>query len=170
MSIQDDYMDVQTYLEAVEGGHILKAYGNIATWAFNMEEELDKTRKKLADYRTTMKTMMGITCPAEIRIAHKLLRQRADGSLGPLFINRSQIIPVGLWMHAEEHRTKGYAFRPGWHVLLKPEAPHLKKVPKREKRVWAKVAVVDYEVKIRPDSQGGKWLLAQKMIVLEVIG
>jgi len=104
-----------------------------------------------------------------MRIAYKLLRRRKDGSLGSLFINRSQRIPVGLWMHAEAHRTSGYAYRPGWHVLCKPEAPHLKTKPKKETRVWAKVCVADYETYVRPESQGGKWLLAQKMIVLEIV-
>jgi len=96
------------------------------------------------------------------RIRYKLMRQRRDGSLGPLFINRSRRISVGEWMDAEDHPTKGYAHRPGWHVVLQPYAPHLS----MRGRVWMCVAVTGYEEFERPERQGGKWLLAQRMIVL----
>lgn len=45
-------------------------------------------------------------------IGYKLFRQRKDGTLGPLFINRRQRLEVGKTYEAEEHRTKGFAFRP----------------------------------------------------------
>jgi len=51
--------------------------------------------------------------------AYKLLKLRKDGSLGPLFINRKQKIPIGKWLTAECHPTKGYALRPGWHTTSK---------------------------------------------------
>lgn len=35
--------------------------------------------------------------------AYKLFRVRRDGTIGPLFINKKQRIPVGEWMCAEEH-------------------------------------------------------------------
>ena len=60
-------------------------------------------------------------------IAYKLVRKLKDGSLAPLFINKKQRLPIGEWMQAEDHPTKGYAVRPGWHCLLKPEASHLSK-------------------------------------------
>jgi hypothetical protein len=99
-------------------------------------------------------------------ITYKLLRKRKNGSLGPLFINRKQVIPIGKWLKAESHPTKGYAFRPGWHTTLKPEAPHLS----MNGRVWMKVQVKDYERFERPKNQGGIWLLSKWMRVLgEVI-
>ena len=96
-------------------------------------------------------------------IAYKLLRKRKNGTLGPLFINRKQVIPVGKWLQAENHPTKGYAVRPGWHATSKPEAPHLS----MRGRVWTKVEITDYKKLVRPQNQGGVWLLAQQMKVLE---
>lgn len=98
-------------------------------------------------------------------IAYKLFRVRKDGTLGPLFINRDFVIPVGVWLTAEEHRTKGYAYRPGWHATLKPEAPHLS----TKGRVWAKVVLKDTILHDRPQSQGGRWVLAGRMKVLDIL-
>ena len=97
-------------------------------------------------------------------LAYKLCRKRKDGTLGPLFINRKQVLPVGKWLEAEEHKTKGYAFRPGWHTLALPVAPHLKK---SSERVWVKVRIKDWKEFERPFNQGGKWFLAKKMMVIE---
>lgn len=97
-------------------------------------------------------------------IAYKLLRKRKNGTLAPLFINKTMTIPVGEWLEAEDHPTPGYAHRPGWHTLLQPVAPHLSE----KDRVWAMVEIEDYEFFHRPENQGGKWALAQKMRVLEV--
>lgn len=95
-------------------------------------------------------------------IAYKLLRKRKNGTLGPLFINRRQIIPIGKWLEAENHPTKGYAVRPGWHTTSKPEAPHLS----MRDRIWMKVEIEDYTELRRPASQGGLWWLANRMKVL----
>lgn len=95
-------------------------------------------------------------------IAYKLLRKRKNGTLGPLFINRKQIIPMGRWLQAESHPTKGYAVRPGWHTTSKPEAPHLS----MKDRVWMKVEIEDYKELRRPSNQGGLWWLANRMKVL----
>ena len=100
------------------------------------------------------------------RVAYKLMRIRRDGTLGPLFINAAQRVGVGEWLPAKAVRTKGFAFRPGWHALLTPVAPHLKE---RDGRVWAKVMVRDYEYYEMPAARGGKWLLAKEMKVLEVL-
>jgi len=97
-------------------------------------------------------------------LGYKLMRRRKDGSLGPLFINRKQRIPIGEWLAAEDHPTKGYAHRPGWHVLRKMEAPHLS----MKDRVWSRVECSDYENFERPDSQGGEWVLAKWMRVLYI--
>ena len=98
-------------------------------------------------------------------IAYKLIRKRKDGTLGPLFINRKQVIPFGEWLQAEAHRTKGYAFRPGWHTCAEPKAPHLTE----KGRVWVSVEIEDYEPFQRPEHQGGLWYLAQRMKVLEYV-
>ena len=98
-------------------------------------------------------------------IAYKLLRQRKDGSLGPLFINRRQQIEVGRTYAAEDHPTKGYAHRPGWHACAQPVAPHLSKTG----RVWAKVKLTGTTAHDRPASQGGRWYTARTLKVLEIL-
>jgi len=95
-------------------------------------------------------------------IGYKLFRKLKDGQIAPLFINKKLRIPEGVWMPAENHPTKGYAVRPGWHVLARPHAPHLS----TKGRVWRKVEVEDFQEFVRPESQGGKWYLAKKMRVL----
>ena len=95
--------------------------------------------------------------------AYKLVRKLKDGSLAPLFINKKSRLPIGIWMEAESHPTKGYSFRKGWHCTLKPIAPHLSV----KGRVWIKVEIEDYEFYDRPESQGGTWVLAQKMKIIE---
>ena len=103
--------------------------------------------------------------------AFKLFKQRKDGSLGPLFINARQRVPVGVWLDAGDHPTKGFAHRPGWHACRTPEAPHLAKVTKTgPARVWVEVDLADYTVVPRPAMQGGSWFLANRMRVVRVIG
>lgn len=103
-------------------------------------------------------------------IAYKLFRQRRDGTLGPLFINARLRVPVGVWLDAEDHPTKGFAHRPGWHCTLKPEAPHLSEQPKGgAARVWARVEVEGVSLYERPESQGGTWCLAERLRVVEVM-
>lgn len=99
-------------------------------------------------------------------IAYKLFRLRRDGTLGPLFINRKQRLHVGVEYEAEDHPTKGYAHRPGWHVCAEPVAPHLTE----RGRVWARVKVDDYVAHQRPQSQGGLWFTANRMTILDVMG
>lgn len=94
--------------------------------------------------------------------AYKLLRRRPNGTIGPLFINRKQIIPIGEWLEAEDHLTKGYAHRPGWHACKDVVAPHLK----MGGRVWCEVEIEDYVELKRPESQGTKWYLAKRMKVV----
>lgn len=92
--------------------------------------------------------------------AYKLVRQRKDGSLGPLFIDATFRIDFGEWYQAKAVKKKGYAFRPGWHCTVTPVAPHLKAKPER---VWVEVEVKDFTYFERPESQGGQWVLAQKI-------
>jgi hypothetical protein len=87
-----------------------------------------------------------------------------NGELRPLFINKVQGIPIGVWLRAEEHPTKGFALRPGWHVCSEPIAPHLSK----RDRVWCKVEVDDVEVLQRPATQGKIWYIAKWMKILSI--
>ena len=98
-------------------------------------------------------------------VAYKLVRKLKDGTLHPLFINKKITIPVGEWLDAESHPTKGYKYRKGWHCTLIPNAPHLSK----KGRVWVMVEIQDLEYYTRPESQGGMWVLAQKMKVVKEI-
>jgi hypothetical protein len=96
------------------------------------------------------------------RTAFKLMRVRRDGSLGPLFINRSQRIPLGWPIEAEAHRTKGFTFRPGWHCCSRPYAPHLSERGRR----WYAIEIENWEEHVRPKAQGGLWFTAQVMRVV----
>lgn len=94
----------------------------------------------------------------------KLFRRLKDGQLHPLFINKSMIIKPGVWLPAEDRRTSGYAHRPGWHATLRPVAPHLRQNGNRE---WVRVLLRGIKLYDRPESQGGTWVLAQEMMVIE---
>lgn len=96
-------------------------------------------------------------------IGYKLFRLRKDGTIGPLFINKKQIIPIGEWLQAEDHPTKGFKHRPGWRVTSEKYAPHLSK----KGRIWKKVDVYDTEELKRPKSQGGTWYIAKWLKVLD---
>ena len=98
-------------------------------------------------------------------IAYKLFRQRRDGSLGPLFINARQRVPVGEWLEARDVPTKGFAHRPGWHSGAAPSAPHLSE----RGRVWAEVEIEDYHTFLRPKAQGGEWLISKRLKVNRVL-
>lgn len=95
-------------------------------------------------------------------IAYKLVRKMKDGTLAPLFINKKLRLPIGEWLQAENHPTKGFAERMGWHCCFKPIAPHLSV----KDRTWIKVEVEDFIKYNRPESQGGAWILANKMKVI----
>lgn len=70
-------------------------------------------------------------------------------------------------MQAECYPTKGFAIRKGWHCTFIPLAPHLSiKLANGEQRVWVECEVEDYATYNRPESQGGTWILAQKMKVV----
>ena len=98
-------------------------------------------------------------------VGYKLFNQRKDGTLGSLFINRKQRIPVGRWLAAGDYPTKGFKHRPGWHVMSTKSAPHLKE----EGRIWAKVEIFEYKECQRPKNQGGLWYIADLMRVLEIL-
>ncbi len=96
------------------------------------------------------------------RTAYKLLRQRRNGSLAPLFIHARSTVPLGCWLRAEDHPTRGYAHRPGWHAAPAPIAPHLS----TRGRVWCKVRVRGWVKIRRPKAQGSAWYLAEEMKVI----
>ena len=98
-------------------------------------------------------------------IAYKLFRIRRNGTAGSLFINRRQVIPFGTWLQAEDHPTKNFAHRPGWHCCEHPVAPHLS----MKDRIWCAVEIEDFVPFTRPAAQGGLWYLAQRMKVLHPI-
>ena len=103
--------------------------------------------------------------------AYKLMRIKKDGLVYPLFINKNTPTKFGKWLPAECHPTKGFAVRTGWHCCFEMNAPHLKKeLANGEKRVWVEVEVEDFETYNRPESQGGKWILANKMKAIRVVG
>jgi hypothetical protein len=97
-------------------------------------------------------------------IGYKLFRKRKDGTLGPLFINRKQRLLKDMYYFYEVHETKGYAFRPGWHICEQPIAPHLKQ---GGDRVWCKVEFGPMQKLDRPASQGGTWWLGGWIKILE---
>lgn len=99
--------------------------------------------------------------------AYKLVRKGKDGLLYPLFITRNKPTPIGVWLPATCNPTKGFAVRCGWHCCFTPYAPHLKeRLANGEQRVWIEVEVEDWESYDRPESQGGAWILAQRMKVV----
>lgn len=94
--------------------------------------------------------------------AYKLVRKLKDGSLAPLFINQRLRLTFDEWLEAEDHPTKGFAHRPGWHCCFTQHAPHLSE----KDRVWIEVEVEDFTKYDRPESQGGAWILANRMKVI----
>ena len=104
-------------------------------------------------------------------IVYKLFDSRKDG-IHSLFIDKSKPLPIGKWMDAEFHPTKGFAARFGWHCCFTPKAPHLNlQLADGRRRVWAKCEVPDgmYKTYDRPESQGGAWILADRIRILEVM-
>ena len=99
--------------------------------------------------------------------AYKLFRMTKTG-LAPLFINPRLRLEIGKVYQAEDHPTKNYAHRPGWHCTLTPCAPHLKQGP-GSGRVWCRVEVTGTKMYARPESQGGSWVLAETLKVLEIL-
>ena len=97
--------------------------------------------------------------------AYKLFRQMKDGKLSPLFINKKSRLPINEWMEAENHPTKGFTIRQGWHCTLEPKAPHLSE----KNRVWYEVKIKRWELHERPKSQGGTWVLAQQMKIIKPV-
>ena len=99
--------------------------------------------------------------------AYKLMRHMKSGALRSLFIDKSADRPIGQWMQAEFHPTKGFEARYGWHCTLLPIAPHLSV----KGRVWVEVELDgEIDTKERPACQGGRWLLAKgRMKIIRIL-
>jgi hypothetical protein len=98
-------------------------------------------------------------------IAYKLFRKLKDGSLTSLYINKKEKLPIGVWIEAKEYPTKGFAFRPFWHCVKLPDAPHLS----LKNRVWCEVEIEDYEEYKRPKNQGGIWFLSKRLKINKIL-
>jgi hypothetical protein len=103
--------------------------------------------------------------PRKGQPAYKLLRLRKTGELSPLFINKRQIIPTGVWLKAENWPTDGFQERMGWHCSPQAFAPHLT----TKGRIWMRVEVADFQMIKRPAFQGNAWYLANWMRVIEPV-
>jgi hypothetical protein len=100
-------------------------------------------------------------------IGYKLFRVRRDGTLGSLFINRRRVLRPGRRYAAECYPTSGFAVRQGWHILAKPEAPHLSMAGRR----WYEVEFPAKGAKSlrRPERQGGLWYIATHITIMEPV-
>lgn len=97
-------------------------------------------------------------------IGYKLFRQLKDGNITSLFIDKNTRLPTNKWLKCKKDKeTKGYTYRPFWHVMDNPNAPHLT----NKGRVWKKVEMKGIKKMQRPKSQGGLWYLADKIKILE---
>ena len=102
---------------------------------------------------------------------YKMLRMGKDGNLYPLFINKTIPTPIGKWLEAECYPTKGFAIRKGWHCCLAPMAPHLKlNLASGQKRVWVECEAEGCQTYKRPESQGGTWVLAERLKIIRILG
>lgn len=97
--------------------------------------------------------------------AYKLVSLRKDGSIGPLFIDKSFRFPIGKWLKCKSIHKKGFKYRPGFHACSALNAPHLSK----KNRVWVEVSLKNVEKHNRPDNQGGLWYVAKEMRIERVI-
>ena len=101
--------------------------------------------------------------------AYKLFKIK-EGKIYPLFIDNKWARPFGEWLTAEFHPKKSFAPRLGYHCCFVPFAPHLKtELSNGEKRVWVKCEVEDWKSYDRPESQGGAWVLAQKIKLIRIL-
>lgn len=78
---------------------------------------------------------------------YKLFEMDSQGNLYPLFIDKKTVYPIGEWILAENHPTKGFAKRPGIHAgeicsavwLMSVDGTYKSQRGKRWKRVWCEV-------------------------------
>jgi len=102
--------------------------------------------------------------------AYKLFRVLKNGDITPLFINKNKVLKIGEWMPSENHPTKGFKERKGWHCTAEPKAPHLKlKLANGTIRAWYQVEIEDFKEENRPKTQGGLWYLADRMRIIKKV-
>ena len=86
---------------------------------------------------------------------YKLFEMDTKGNLYPLFIDKKTTYPIGEWIQAENHPTKGFAKRPGLHIgqicsapwLMSADGTYKSQRGKQWKRVWCEVecnTTIDY--------------------------
>lgn len=86
---------------------------------------------------------------------YKLFEMDTKGNLYPLFIDKKTACSVGEWIQAENHPTKGFAKRPGFHAgqicsapwLMSANGTYKSQRGKQWKRVWCEVecnTTIDY--------------------------
>lgn len=89
--------------------------------------------------------MMNLKSMMKVGEGFKLFEQDRFGNTYPLFIDKKEVIPVGVWMQAKFVPTKGFSPRGGWHLgAYVPDAPWLKSADgtyksqrgKTFRRVW----------------------------------
>ena len=98
-------------------------------------------------------------------LAYKLCRKLKNGEITSLFINKKKRLIFNEWLEAESYPTNGFAVRPFWHCTSEPIAPHLSE----KNRVWVVVFMDEYSEYLRPESQGGKWFLAKRIKLIEIL-
>ena len=62
----------------------------------------------------------------KINKGFKCFEMDTNGNLYALFIDKNTAMPVGEWINAGVHETKGFSFRPGFHIGEVPDCPWLK--------------------------------------------
>lgn len=97
--------------------------------------------------------------------AYKLFRKRADGTLGPLCVNRGLVIPKGVWLRCEfDCDPRNASYRPGWHARPRPFSDHVQTLPNR---VWCLVYLDDAEKVFK--SKYEWWHVAKWMKVIREV-
>ena len=96
---------------------------------------------------------------------YKLFRVKANGDITSLFINKALPLPLDQWLEHENHPTKGFKERPGWHCCRVPNAPHLS----NKGRAWYFVEMEGVNIEIRPEHQGGMWYLADRIKIISKV-
>lgn len=96
----------------------------------------------------------------------KFFRKRANGTYGPLFVDRKRVLPVGVWLKASMNLVPpGLAKRPGWHMSL-GYPRHLTTRGRVVCQVEVK-GVLGYHQ--RPVSQGGTWVTSKWLRIIKVL-
>jgi hypothetical protein len=98
-------------------------------------------------------------------ITYKLFKIRKDGSIGSLFMNPARKLPINEWLKAEGFHKKGFKYRPYWHTMPTPHAPHLS----GKNRGWYKVEIKNYTKMERPSNLGKYWYLAKQIRILSSV-